>query len=246
MIFKGMALGAAIKIAVSVAFLTPGSVHALLPVLPRAELGLELAPGLLGVGFILGYRQSGVLVAGSLLSAIVLTPLIAVTGAGLIAPLVPEATKLVVDMSANEIWAGYVRYVGAGAVAAGGIITVVRALPAMTGAFMAVVRGWKGGSARGPTGARPDTDRDLPGSFVIAAIVVVVTVAAIVPGVFAGNIGPLPRVICAAGVAVFWHSVCRRRRAHRGHRRRVVSANLRHCAHHAPWRRLGLRGRGVE
>jgi putative OPT family oligopeptide transporter len=202
-IFKGMALGAAIKIAVSVAFLTPSSVHALLPVLPRAELALELAPALLGVGFILGYRQSGVLVAGSLLSAIVLTPLIAVTGAGLIAPLAPEATKLVADMSADEIWARYVRYVGAGAVAAGGIITVVRALPSMTGAFMAVVRGWKGGSGRGAAGVSPDTDRDLPDSFVIGAIVVVVAVAAIVPGVFAGNMGPLPRVICAAGVAVF-------------------------------------------
>jgi putative OPT family oligopeptide transporter len=207
-IFKGMALGAAIKIAVSVAFLTPSSVHALLPVLPRAELGLELAPALLGVGFILGYRQSGVLVAGSLLSAIVLTPLIAVTGAGLIAPLTPEATKLIADMSANEIWARYVRYVGAGAVAAGGIITVVRALPAMTGAFMAVVRGWEGGSAPrnaagGPAGVSPDIDRDLPGSFVIGAIVVVVAVTAIVPGVFAGNMGPLPRIICAAGVAIF-------------------------------------------
>ena len=80
----------------------------------------------LASGFILGYRQSGVLVAGSLVSAIVLTPLIAMTGAALIAPLFPEATKLVADMSANEIWARYVRYVGAGAVAAGGIITVVR------------------------------------------------------------------------------------------------------------------------
>jgi putative OPT family oligopeptide transporter len=202
-IFKGMALGAAVKIAVSVLFLTPSSIHALLPVLPRAELALELAPALLGVGFILGYRQSGVLVAGSLLSAIVLTPLIAVTGAGLIAPLSPEATKLVADMSANEIWARYVRYVGAGAVAAGGIITVVRALPSMTAAFMAVVRGWKGETTGRPAGAPPGTDRDLPASFVIGAIVVVVTVAALVPGVFAGNMGPVPRVICAAGVAVF-------------------------------------------
>jgi putative OPT family oligopeptide transporter len=213
-IFKGMALGAAIKIAISVAFLTPGSIHALLPVLPRAELGLELAPALVGVGFILGYRQAGVLFAGSLLSAIVLTPLIAVTGAALTAPLIPETTRLVADMSANEIWARYVRYVGAGAVAAGGIITVVRALPAMTGAFMAVARGWKGESARGPStrfarsgqahsGVPPDSDRDLPNSFVVGAIVVVVAVAAIVPGVFAGNMGPLPRVICAAGVAFF-------------------------------------------
>src|SRR5262245_20985439 len=104
-IFRGMALGAAIKLAVSLAFLTPGNVHALLPVVPKAEVALELAPALLGVGFILGYKQSGVLVAGSLLSAVVLTPLIALTGAALVAPLAPEPTKLIADMTANEIWA---------------------------------------------------------------------------------------------------------------------------------------------
>jgi putative OPT family oligopeptide transporter len=202
-IFRGMALGAAVKLAISTAFLVPGSVHVLLPLLPKAELAVELAPALLGVGFILGYRQSGVLVAGSLLSAVVLTPLIAVTGAALVAPLAPEPAKLIADMSAGEIWARYVRYVGAGAVAAGGIITVLRALPTMAGAFMAVARGMRREGAQGPATAAPATDRDLPGSFVIGAIAFVVLVAALVPGVFAGDMGPLPRAVCAAGVAIF-------------------------------------------
>ncbi len=202
-IFKGMALGAAIKLAVSLAFLMPGSVHGLLPFLPKAELAVELAPALLGVGFILGYRQSGVLVAGSLLSAIVLTPLIAWIGATLSAPLYPEPTKLIGDMTASEIWTRYVRYIGAGAVAAGGIMSVVRGLPTMAGAFMAVARGMRSRDGRQPLQSSADVDRDLPGSFVVTAIVVVVVVAAITPGVFAGNMGPLPRAVCAAGVAVF-------------------------------------------
>jgi putative OPT family oligopeptide transporter len=202
-IFKGMALGAAIKVAISLAFLTPGNVHGLLPVLPKAELAVELAPALLGVGFILGYRQSGVLVAGSLVSALVLTPLIAWIGATLSAPLFPEATKLVADMSANEIWARYVRYIGAGAVAAGGIIAVLRGLPTMTGAFVAVARGIRDRSDLERSDATSDADRDLPGRFVIGAIALVVAVAAIVPGVFAGGMGPLPRAVSAAGVAVF-------------------------------------------
>jgi putative OPT family oligopeptide transporter len=202
-IFRGMALGAAIKLALSIAFLAPTSVHTLLPLLPKAELAVELAPALLGVGFILGYRQSGVLVAGSLLSAVVLTPLIALTGAALAAPLAPEPSKLVADMTAGEIWSRYVRYVGAGAVAAGGIITVFRALPTMTGAFMAVARGMKREGTQGPQKAGPATDRDLPGSFVVGAIVFVVAVAALVPGVFAGDMGPLPRAVCAAGVGLF-------------------------------------------
>ena len=202
-IFKGMALGAAIKLAVSIAFLTPSSVHALVPFLPKAELAIELAPALLGVGFILGYRQSGVLVSGSLVSAVVLTPLIALTGAALVSPLAPEPTRLIGDMTANEIWSRYVRYVGAGAVAAGGIITVLKALPSMAGAFMAVAKGMKGKSAEGPAGVPAHTDRDLPGTFVVGAILFVVLVAALVPGVFAGDMGPGPRAVCAAGVAIF-------------------------------------------
>lgn len=227
-IFKGMALGAAIKIAISIGFLTPASVHGLLPVLPKAELAVELAPALLGVGFILGYRQSGVLVAGSLLSAIVLTPLIASVGSALVTPLSPESTRLIGEMSANEIWTRYVRYIGAGAVAAGGIITVVRGLPAMVGAFLAVARGIRTArrvrassssvrlaSAQAaatadptlvegrPSDAGPVTDRDLPSGFILGAVVMVVLVSAVVPGVFAGDMGPLPRAICAAGVALF-------------------------------------------
>jgi putative OPT family oligopeptide transporter len=202
-IFKGMALGAAVKLAVSLAFLTPSSVHALLPLLPKAELALELAPALLGVGFILGYRQSGVLVAGSLLSAVVLTPLIAVAGAALVAPLAPEPVKLVADMTASEIWGRYVRYVGAGAVAAAGIITVVRALPTMAGAFMAVARGISRSEGEEGREETPRTDRDLPATFIVSAIVLVVLVPAVVPGVFAGSMGPLQRAICAAGVGIF-------------------------------------------
>lgn len=200
-IFRGIAVGAAIKLVVSLLFLTPASVHGLLPVLPKAEVALELAPALLGVGFILGYRQSGVLVAGSIISALVLTPLIAWIGAALPTPLLPETTKLVADMTAAEIWARYVRYIGAGAVAAAGIITVARGLPTMAGAVMAVGKGMR----RREDGAAdvPSTDRDLPSSFVIGAIALVIAVAAFVPGVFAGNMGPLPRAICAAGVGVF-------------------------------------------
>lgn len=201
-IFRGMAVGAGVKLLLAVAFLLPTNAHLLLPFLPKAELALELAPALMGVGFILGYRQSGVLVAGSLISAVVFAPLIAWVGETAAAPLYPETTLLVAQMSPGEIWARYVRYIGAGAVAAGGIITVLKGLPTMTGAFLAVARGLKtDDSGAHPTGN--DTDRDLPASFVIGAILLVVAVAGLVPGVFAGDMNPLQRAICAAGVGVF-------------------------------------------
>jgi putative OPT family oligopeptide transporter len=203
-IFRGMAVGAGIKLLLSLAFVFPSEIRAAVPVLPKAEIALELAPALLGVGFILGYRQAAVCVAGSILSALALTPLIAWIGAGLAAPLYPETTRLVNEMSAGDIWSRYVRYIGAGAVATAGILTVLRGLPTMADAFIAVARGVR--RSQGPltpTRASADTDRDLPSAFVLGGIVIVVLVAGLVPGVFAGGMGPLPRAVCAAGVGVF-------------------------------------------
>ena len=201
-IFRGMAVGAAIKLLLSLAYLAPGELHFALPVLPKAELALEIAPALFGVGYILGYRQAAVCVAGALISAIVITPLIAWMGAHLAAPLYPETTRLVSEMDAGDIWSRYVRYIGAGAVATAGIITVLRGLPTMVGAFGAVARGVRGGGAKLAAGD-DRTDRDLPGSFVLGGIAIVVLTAGLVPGVFAGGMDPVQRAVLAAGVGLF-------------------------------------------
>ena len=201
-IFRGMAVGAAVKLLLSLAYLAPGELHFALPVLPRAELALEIAPALFGVGYILGYRQAAVCVAGALISAIVITPLIAWMGAHLAAPLYPETTRLVSEMDAGDIWSRYVRYIGAGAVATAGIITVLRGLPTMVGAFGAVARGVRGGGAKLAAGD-DRTDRDLPGSFVLGGIAIVVLTAGLVPGVFAGGMDPVQRAVLAGGVGLF-------------------------------------------
>ncbi len=201
-IFRGMAVGAAVKLAVSLLFLVPSEIGAKIPFLPKAEAAIEIAPALIAVGFILGYQQSAVVVAGSIVSAFALTPLIAWIGASLSAPLYPETVKLVSQMDAGDIWSRYVRYIGAGAVATGGIVTVLHNLPSMVSAFRAVAKGM----ARKEEGPRLEverTDRDLHGGFVIGGILLVVLVAGLVPGVFAGNMPLVPRLVCAAGVGVF-------------------------------------------
>jgi putative OPT family oligopeptide transporter len=207
-IFRGMALGAAVKLALSLGHLFPDTVAALLPVLPKAQLALEISPALLAVGYILGYRQAAVCVAGSIVSALVLTPLIAWLGATIGAPVFPETERLVADMSTGQIWSRYVRYIGAGAVATAGILTLAINLPKMAGAFAAVVRGVRSrrraaNAAEGPLVELPPTDRDLPGSVVIAGVTLVVLVAWLVPGVFAGEMSFLQRAVCAAGVGLF-------------------------------------------
>jgi putative OPT family oligopeptide transporter len=200
-IFRGMAVGASMKVIVALLFLVPATTTLALPLPPRAELALELTPALIGVGFILGYRQSGVIVAGSLLSALALIPLIAWVGSGLSAPLAPETKLLIGDMDTGTIWSRYVRYIGAGAVATGGILAVLKGLPAMAGAFAAVARGLKKQAVGASEPAR--TDRDLPAWFTAVAIGAVALITAVVPGIFGGGMGFLPRLVCAAGVSLF-------------------------------------------
>jgi putative OPT family oligopeptide transporter len=204
-IFRGIAVGAAVKLLLALAFLFPEELRLALPVLPKAELALEVAPALVGVGYILGYRTAAICVSGALISAVTLTPLIAWLGASLTAPLFPETDRLIADMTADDIWSRYVRYIGAGAVATAGILTVVRGLPTMGGALTAVVRGLRRsgsgtGTAEGPVDR---TARDLPPWFVVGGIGLVVLVAGLVPGVFAGDMAPLQRAVLAAGVGVF-------------------------------------------
>jgi putative OPT family oligopeptide transporter len=203
-IFIGLAVGAIVKLALGAFMLAEPDLSAHLPVLPKAELALEIAPALLAVGYILGYRQSAIMVSGSMISAIVLTPIIAAVGASLTTPLFPETTKTIAELSAGQIWSRYVRYIGAGAVAAAGIVAVFRALPTMWTSFSAVVSGVrKGGAGAGDDASTPRTDRDVPSwiVLVIPAIVVITLVA--VPGLLAGNMPFVPRLVAALGVAIF-------------------------------------------
>lgn len=203
-IFIGLAVGAVIKLALGALLLAPSTLTAPLPVLPKAELALEVAPALLAVGYILGYRQSATMVSGSLISATVLTPIIAFVGAGLTAPLFPELKTPIHELAAGAIWSRYVRYIGAGAVAAAGLVAVARALPTMISSFAAVLRGVRRGGLGAADGeAVPRTDRDLPAwvPLVVPAAIIVTLVA--VPGLFAGGMSFGPRLVAAIGVAIF-------------------------------------------
>ena len=201
-IFLGLALGAVVKLALAGASLMPSELSAAVPGLPKAELALEIAPALVAVGYILGYKQSAIMVAGGLVSSLVLIPLLALVGEGLQAPLFPEATKTIREMSPGQIWSRYVRYIGAGAVAAAGIVTVIRSLPTMWSSLVAVVRGLRSGGGAG-AGELPRTDRDVPGWVVLVAPVAVVITLVAVPGLLAGEMSFLPRLVAASGVGIF-------------------------------------------
>ncbi|MCU1349727.1 MAG: oligopeptide transporter, family [Acidobacteria bacterium] len=204
-IFIGIAVGAAVKLALGAFMLVPSALDVALPLLPKADLALEIAPALLAVGYILGYRQSSIMVSGSLISAIVLTPLIALVGGGLAAPMFPELKMTIHDMTASQIWSRYVRYIGAGAVAAAGLVAVARALPTMWTSFASVLQGLRRGGGNGTAdgGTAPRTDRDLPSWVVVVVPLLVIATLVLVPGLLAGNMTLVQRLVAAIGVAIF-------------------------------------------
>lgn len=203
-IFIGLTAGAAIKLALGALMLLPSGLTMHVPVLAKAELALEIAPALLAVGYILGYRAAAIMVSGSLISALVLTPLIATIGGGLAAPMFPETKLTIAAMTAGQIWSRYVRYIGAGAVAAAGIAAVIKALPTMVSSFAAVMRGLRRGGVDIADGERtPRTDRDIPSWIVVAVPVAVVVTLVAVPGLLAGNMALGPRLVASLGVAIF-------------------------------------------
>jgi putative OPT family oligopeptide transporter len=135
-----------------------------------ATLSAEVSPELLGVGYIIGPRIGAVMIAGGILSSWVLIPAIFLFGGGMKEPLFP-ATKLISEMAPHEVWKNYVLYIGAGAVATGGIISLFQSLPTiMRSAFAGLksVRQAVGlSSSNREAPSRHATERDLPLSFVI-------------------------------------------------------------------------------
>jgi putative OPT family oligopeptide transporter len=124
-----------------------------------AVVSVEASPALLGVGYIIGTRISCVMFAGGVLAYLVLIPAMHFFGDALTSPLAP-GTALIRTMTADDMRDAYVLYVGAGAVAAGGIISLVRALPLIAGSLAASVRDVRAtrGDAAGGTVRRTDRD----------------------------------------------------------------------------------------
>src|SRR3977135_4064318 len=146
-----------------------------------ASISLENNPALLGVGYIIGPRISALMMGGGVLSYLVLIPAIKYFGAAGTTPLAPEpaTAHASAQMSVEEIQKGYILYIGAGAVAAAGIISLFRSVPL-------IWHGLKGGIAdlRGSGSVRenvPRTDQDLSMKWVVGGIIALLIVIMIAP-----------------------------------------------------------------
>ncbi len=210
-VFSALGFGAVYKACTDIFHLWPEDFVQKIPKLPKGVFTLEAAPMFLGVGYILGYNVSAVMVAGSLVSAMIFIPLIAHFGEFIATPLFPETSKPIADMSSDEIWSRYIRYIGAGGVAAGGILTIIRTLPTMVGAFRAGFAELAQRATRIAGTARTDTD--MPFKQVLFGVLAIVAVVAGVPTVLShvDSFGMrLVAAICVAFFAFFFVTVSSR------------------------------------
>jgi putative OPT family oligopeptide transporter len=138
-------------------------------ILKGGAVRLDAVPEYLGVGYIIGTKVAGTMFAGGVFSWLVLMPAIYFFGSHLPGPLYP-AVKPVAQMSPGEMWSAYVRPMGAGAVAASGLITLIRTIPTIVSALKAGMGNLRKGAAAAAAG-NDRTDRDMPMSVVIGGSV---------------------------------------------------------------------------
>jgi putative OPT family oligopeptide transporter len=158
------------------------------------EMQAEISPELTGVGYIIGPRISGYLFAGGVLSFFVLIPAIKFFGSGFTTPIFPATSTLIGDMSASEIRSNYVYYIGAGAVTAAGLFSLIRSLPTIWGALvhgLADFRASREGRAAEVAAATPRTERDLSMVIVLAGTVVALLAMMYLPMIHINFVGAL-------------------------------------------------------
>ncbi len=144
------------------------------------SFALENNPALLGVGYIIGPYVAGIMLGGGVLSYLVLIPLIKFFGETAAAPIAPELTSTISEMSAGQIRGAYILYIGAGAVAAAGIISLCRSLPTIWSGLKSGLADLRGGShAEGS--ALPRTDQDISMKWVIVGIIGLITGILLLP-----------------------------------------------------------------
>lgn len=211
-IFMGLGIGAFFKGLVSLLYLWPSKIKIHLPLIKKGVVGVSATPALIGVGYILGRRIGTIMVAGGLVSWVLIIPFIAWQfGDTEIWPntllylktrgLDPSIT-MVGQLTAQQIWEGYIRIIGAGAVAAAGIITVAKSIPTMLESLKIGVRELRDSAAALDKG-KLRTEQDLSIKYVALGISIVVLAITFIPGIIGNQTYFLMRFFSALAIAFF-------------------------------------------
>ena len=180
-VFSGMGLAAIFKFVVDGLKLLPADVSAAFKSF-KGEIGMEVYPALLGVGYIVGPKIASYMFTGSLIGWMVIIPLICLFGPDTWMYPAAEGTtiaQLYANGGAAAIWSTYVKYIGAGAIATGGIISLIKSLPLIVTTFRDSMKSMKG--SKSTSTAR--TAQDLPMQFILLGILAMVFIIWVVPAI---------------------------------------------------------------
>ena len=187
-VFAGMGVAATFKFIIDGLKMVPEVISIPLKAL-KTEFTTEIYPAVVAVGYICGYKISSFLFAGGLLAWFVMIPAIAVFGGDTILfPANCSVAELYAAGGASAIWSNFVRYIGAGALAAAGIISLIKSLPLICKTFASAMKGLKNS-----TGVNSDdrTSKDLSIKFVLIGVLVVVLAIWLLPPIQAGLVSAL-------------------------------------------------------
>ncbi|SEK17925.1 putative oligopeptide transporter, OPT family [Pseudobutyrivibrio ruminis] len=190
-VFIGMGIGAVVKLLVDGFYAIQGVVTLKLDAL-KTELSAEVYPALVSVGYICGARISAYMFAGGVIGWFVLIPAIVTFGGDIVMyPASVSVAELYATGGASAIWASYIKYIGAGAVASAGIISLIKTLPLIVKTFMDSIKSIKNAGAT--TNERTALDMDI--RFVLGAIVVLIIAIWLVPAVPVSLLGAIIIVV---------------------------------------------------
>lgn len=186
-VFAGMGLAAVFKILVDGIKIVPGVVTAPIKAM-KTEFSAEVYPALIGVGYICGAKISSFMFAGGILGWLVFIPAIAIFGGDTILyPGTTSISEMYAGGGASALWSSYIRYIGAGAVAAGGIISLIKTLPMIISTFVDAMKGLKNSSSN----SKLRTDQDLDMRIVIGGIIALVLLIWLMPQVPVSLVGAI-------------------------------------------------------
>ena len=192
-IFAGFGIGLAYKSAMSAFRLWKDTPEKIFKApFDGGSVAVEISPELLGVGYIIGPQIAGLMAGGGVLAYLVLIPMIKYFGGGLAAAL-PPGTTPIAGMSPGAVRGAYVLYIGAGAVAAAGIISLFRSLPVIVHGLREGLRDVRGGGDSARSSSR--TDRDLDSRFVFGGVGLLIVAILLSPSLHMNLLGALLIVI---------------------------------------------------
>lgn len=183
LVFSGLGISAVYKFIADGLCLFPSEVDWSIPAYPGSAIGGDVLPALVGVGYICGARVSSYLLGGAVLGWFVIMPMLVLIGGDNI---MYPATEAFNALTPSDLWGSFVRYIGAGAVAAGGIMSLIKSLPLIIKTFGKAVKGF------GHSGDTGRTSRDLPLRYTIIGVILVAIILCLIPSI---PITPLAAVI---------------------------------------------------